>query len=104
MLGEPENGAPLRSLVCADSLEDAGAVVQAVRADVDLGVSPVDQLAVHPDLLELAHGLSSFGGRAVLRILPGGPAVNLAPQASTTRSLVCARTIRSSWAGATPTT
>jgi hypothetical protein len=26
-----------------------------VRADVDLGVAPVDELAGHPDLLGLAH-------------------------------------------------
>ena len=31
-----------------------GAVVEAVRADVDLRVGPVDELAVHPDLLGLA--------------------------------------------------
>jgi hypothetical protein len=29
--------------------------VETVRADVDRGVAPVDELAVHPDLLGLAH-------------------------------------------------
>jgi hypothetical protein len=29
--------------------------VQAMRADVDRRVAPVDQLAVHPDLLRLKH-------------------------------------------------
>ena len=42
---------PLRRVVAADALEDAGAVVEAVRADVDARVVPVDELAVHPDLL-----------------------------------------------------
>jgi hypothetical protein len=31
-----------------------------VRADVDRRVGPVDQLAVHPDLVELLHAGVSF--------------------------------------------
>src|SRR5205085_7688861 len=42
MVRQPEDRASLRRLICADSLEDAGAVVKAVRADVDLRVCPVD--------------------------------------------------------------
>ena len=42
-------------LVAADAFEDAGPVVEAVRADVDLRVVPVHQLAVHPDLLGGLH-------------------------------------------------
>jgi hypothetical protein len=30
--------------------------VEAVRADVDLGIGPVDELPVHPDLLGRFHG------------------------------------------------
>ena len=45
----------LVGLVAADALEDARAVVQPVRADVDRRIGPVDELAVHPDLLGLAH-------------------------------------------------
>ena len=41
------------ALVAADALEDAEAVVQRVRQDVDLGLVPGDELAVHPDLLDL---------------------------------------------------
>ena len=43
-------------LVAADPLEDAGAVVEAVAENVDLGVVPGDELAVHPDPLGLLHG------------------------------------------------
>ena len=43
-----------RRLVGPDAFEDAGAVVQPVRADVNRGVGPVHELAVHPDLLGLS--------------------------------------------------
>ena len=52
---QPEDRGPLRRVVAADPLEDAGAVVEAVRADVDARVVPVDELAVHPDLLGGLH-------------------------------------------------
>ena len=52
---QPEDGGAALGVVAADALEDAGAVVQAVRADVDPGVRPVHELAVHPDLLGLLH-------------------------------------------------
>ena len=55
MVHEPEDGGTALGRVAADALEDSGAVVQAVRADVDPGVRPVHQLAVHPDLLGLLH-------------------------------------------------
>ena len=51
VVGQPEDPRALRGLVRADALEDAAAVVQRVREDMDGGVSPVDQLSVHPDLL-----------------------------------------------------
>src|SRR5205085_6436664 len=40
----------------ADALEHAAPVVQRVGEDVDLGVVPVDELAVHPDLVDLLQG------------------------------------------------
>ena len=55
MVAEAEDCRAARGVVAADALEDAGAVVEAVRADVHGGVRPVDELAVHPDLLGLAH-------------------------------------------------
>ena len=55
MLGEAEDRRAALGVVAADALEDPGAVVQAVRADVDPGVRPVHELAVHPDLLGLLH-------------------------------------------------
>ena len=61
VVGQPEDGRALVGLVGADALEDAGAVVQPVRADVDPGVGPVHELAVHPDLLGLAHSATSSG-------------------------------------------
>jgi len=36
-------------VVTPDALEDAGPVVKPVCEDVDLGVLPVHELAVHPD-------------------------------------------------------
>ena len=61
---------PRVGLVGADPLEDARAVVQAVRADVDGRVGPVDELAVHPDLLRLAHRGSSLRSGAGPGIVP----------------------------------
>jgi hypothetical protein len=55
VLAEAEDRRPLRRVVAADALEDARAVVEPVDADVDLRVGPVDELAVHPDLLGLLH-------------------------------------------------
>jgi hypothetical protein len=45
-----------------------------VRADVNLGVSPVDEFAVHPDLREFLHGASPLGrlGRGT-EFYPGNP-------------------------------
>ena len=55
VVGEAEDRRAALGVVRADALEDARAVVQPVRADVDGRVRPVDQLAVHPDLARLAH-------------------------------------------------
>ena len=55
VVGQPEDRGALVGLVAADALEDTGAVVEPVRADVDRRVGPVDELTVHPDLLGLAH-------------------------------------------------
>ena len=62
VIGEAEDGRPLRRVVAADALEDAGAVVEPMRADVDLGVVPVDEPAVHPDLLGRLHALTLLKG------------------------------------------
>ena len=51
--------APVR-VVGADALEHRGAVVQAVREHVYLGVGPVDERAVHPDLLGFLHAGGSL--------------------------------------------
>ena len=45
-----EDRGALLGVVGADALEDAGAVVQAVAENVDLGVVPCDELAIHPDV------------------------------------------------------
>jgi hypothetical protein len=45
-------------VVAADALEDAGAVVQAVREHVDLRVLPRDELAVHPNEVRCVHACS----------------------------------------------
>ena len=51
VIGEAEHGRAFRRVVAADALEDARAVVEAVSADVNARIVPVDELAVHPDLL-----------------------------------------------------
>src|SRR5581483_7624836 len=55
VLAQAEHRRAVRRLVGANPLEDARAVVQAVRADVDRRVGPVDELPVHPDLRGLLH-------------------------------------------------
>jgi hypothetical protein len=50
-----EDGGPDLGVVAADALEDAGAVVQAVREYVDLRVLPGDELPVQPDEVRLLH-------------------------------------------------
>jgi len=45
-----DRGAAVGRPVRAHAFEDAHAVVQRMGQDVDRGVAPVDQLAVHPDL------------------------------------------------------
>src|SRR3990170_7058216 len=47
------DGRTLRRLVGTDALEDAGAVVERMAEHVDLGVAPVHELTVHPDLVDL---------------------------------------------------
>ena len=49
VLGVAEHGGPELGVVAADPLEHAGAVVQPVRQDVDLGVLTGDEISVHPD-------------------------------------------------------
>ena len=60
MVAQAEDRRAVRRVVAADALEYAGAVVEPVRGDVDLRVRPVDELAVHPDLLGLLHFQLSF--------------------------------------------
>src|SRR5665647_2870846 len=56
MLAEAEHGRAFDGLVAADAFEDARAVVERVREDVDLGLAPGHKRAVHPDLLHLFDG------------------------------------------------
>ena len=55
MVAEPEDRRPLRRVVAADAFEDARPVVEAVRADMDARVVPVDEVTVHPDLRGRLH-------------------------------------------------
>jgi hypothetical protein len=50
MVVESEYGGALWSVVGPDPLEYAGAVVQGVREEMDIGVVPWDELAVAPDV------------------------------------------------------
>jgi hypothetical protein len=56
VVGEAEHGRPALRLVGADPFEHPRPVVEPVAPDVDLGVVPVDELTVEPDLLGLVHG------------------------------------------------
>ncbi len=56
VLAMAEHRRALVGLVAADALEDPGAVVQPVAQDMDLGVVPSDELAIHPDPFRLFHG------------------------------------------------
>jgi hypothetical protein len=47
---KPEYGRALRSVVCPNSLENTGSVVEAVREEMDIGVVPRDELTVAPDV------------------------------------------------------
>ena len=47
---EPEAGRALKRVVAPRAFEDCAAVVNDVGRDVDLGICPVHELAVHPDL------------------------------------------------------
>ena len=49
MLGVAEHRRAELGVVAAHAVEHAGAVVQPVREDVDLGVLPGDEISVHPD-------------------------------------------------------
>src|SRR4029077_10433190 len=72
MVGEAKDGRAALGLVGANPLEDTGAVVEPVGPDVDRRIRPVDQLAVHPDLLRLAHVRAvPFRSVAGLQIVPG---------------------------------
>ena len=50
VLGQAEHRRALRRRIRADALEHAGAVVQRVSKDVNLGLVPIDEVSVHPDL------------------------------------------------------
>src|SRR2546423_15475867 len=60
---EPEHRRAGHRLVAADSLEHAEAVLEAVTDEMQLGVGPVDELAVHPDLFRLFHYAVSTNSR-----------------------------------------
>ena len=49
---KPEDRGPARGAIRADAFEYTGPVVQGVGEDVDMRVSPVHELPVHPNLLD----------------------------------------------------
>src|SRR5205814_107576 len=63
-------------VVGPDALEDAGAVVEAVREYVDLGVLPGDEVSVHPDEVGLVH-VNLLGA---VRARPGWPRPSWPPR------------------------
>ena len=57
MLLESEHGGTAGRLVAANAFKDAEAVVQRVADQMDLGVVPIDDLAVRPDSFGRFHPL-----------------------------------------------
>ncbi len=55
MLGVAKDRRPELAVVAADALKDAGAVVQTMRKDMDLGVLPGKELSVHPYEVACVH-------------------------------------------------
>src|ERR671910_2209120 len=55
-----EDRRPPLAVVAADSLEHAGPVVETVGEHVDVGLIPGDEIAVHPDQLDLLHRHTSI--------------------------------------------
>ena len=49
VLLQSEDGGALLGFVGAHALKSAAAVVQGVAQHMDLGIAPIDHLAVHPD-------------------------------------------------------
>src|SRR5581483_2811148 len=91
VLAQAEHGRTRAGRVAADALEHAGAVVEPVRADVDAGVGPVDELAVEPDLLGLLHPQEMLVvGGDIQRHRP-----REAHEPARTQTRSCARSLRS---------
>ena len=75
-------------VVAADALEDAGAVVQAVREYVDLGVLPCDELAVHPDEVRWLHVRVSCGQRCASTACVASAVLAVPPRSAGAQPLV----------------
>ena len=56
VLAQAKDGGPVRGLICPDALEHAGAVMEGVAENVDVGICEGDQVAVHPNELGRIHG------------------------------------------------
>src|SRR5207249_3633106 len=91
VLLEPEDRRAALGLVRPDPLEDARPVVQTVRADMNGGVRPVHELAVHPDLAGLAHSGSPLISVGPTQIVPPRPVVKLARRSPRPRPAPAAR-------------
>ena len=62
VFGQAEDGGALGGVVGAHAFKGAAAVVQGVAEHVDLGVAPIDHLAVHPDFsVAVRHGWGHGG-------------------------------------------
>jgi hypothetical protein len=64
VLFEAEDGRAAHRVVGAHALKSAAAVVQRVGQHMDLGVAPVDHLAVHPDLAVAVGHRGNHGAHA----------------------------------------
>jgi len=74
MLRKAVHGAaPVRALVGANALEDAAAVMQSVGEDVHVGLIPVDELAVHPDLFRFLNHVRVLPSARLWASPPRGP-------------------------------
>ena len=82
VVGQVKDARALIRLVRADALENARAVVQRVREDVNLRIGVIDEFSVEPNLVGL-HGVVSLGRERIVSSPPGTPRIYCPIRSST---------------------
>src|SRR3989338_5908267 len=71
MLFEAKNGRSVHGVVGANAFEGTAAIVQRMGQHVDLGVAPIDHLAVHPDLAVTVGHRGNYGAHGIPLVAVG---------------------------------